>query len=314
MTQLAFERSGTGAPMVLLHGLGMSRRVWDPVVPALSDRFEVIAIDLPGHGRSEPFPDDVEPLPATMAASVAKLLDELGIVDPHVVGNSLGGWVALEFAHIRAVTSLTLLSPAGLWLDSAPLYTRLSLQASSWLTRHVGGALARLVNYRLGRLLILGQTHGRPTRLTADQARTTIETLARSSGFGATLAATANRRYLGGPRIDAPVTVAFGSRDLVLLAHQSRHLDQLPAQTRLEGLPGCGHVPMFDDPTAVADLISATAARSTPNSDVGPDIQLGAWPLPTLPHITRRFLRLAVAWIRPQVALCRDTGCFLRCL
>ena len=92
MTQLAFERSGTGAPMVLLHGLGMSRRAWDPVLPALAGRFEVIAIDLPGHGRSEPFPDDVEPLPATMAASVANLLDELGIADPHVVGQ-LAGWV-----------------------------------------------------------------------------------------------------------------------------------------------------------------------------------------------------------------------------
>ncbi|MGX7678564.1 alpha/beta fold hydrolase [Jatrophihabitans sp. DSM 45814] len=264
MSQLAFERSGTGAPLVLLHGIGMSGRVWDPVVPALSAQFEVIAIDLPGHGRSAPFPDDVEPLPATMAVSVAKLLDDLGIIDPYVVGNSLGGWVALELARIRSVASLMLLSPAGLWRDSAPRYAQLSLRASSWLARHAGGLLAQLVNYRLGRLLVLGQTHGRPTRLTAEQARATILTLATSSGFDATLSATANQRYRGGPAIDAPVTVAFGSRDLVLLARQARHLDRLPSQTRVAELPGCGHVPMSDDPTAVIDLIRSAIPFEAP--------------------------------------------------
>jgi pimeloyl-ACP methyl ester carboxylesterase len=265
MSQLAFERSGTGAPMVLLHGLGSSRRAWDAVVPLLTAQFDVIAIDLPGFGCSEPFPDDVAPLPATMAATVAQLLDELGIVYPHVVGNSLGGWVALEFAHIRAAASLALLSPAGLWSDRAPLYARASLRASGWLARHVGGVLARLVTYRLGRLVVLGQSHGRPTQLTASQARAIIRTVADSSSFDATLAATANRRYLGGRPIEAAVTVAFGSRDRVLLAHQSRHLDQLPSQTRSRVLPGCGHVPMFDDPTAVADLITATALESAVN-------------------------------------------------
>jgi pimeloyl-ACP methyl ester carboxylesterase len=259
MTQLAFERSGTGAPMVLLHGLGMSRRVWDPVGPALAARFEVIAVDLAGHGDSESFPVDTEALPATMAAGIADLLDELGVTDPHVVGNSLGGWVALELAQIRTISSLTLLSPAGLWSDSAPMYARVSLWASSRLARRLGTVLDRLVNYRLGRLLILGQTHGRPIRMTPDRARATIETLATTPGFDASLAATTHRRYQAGPSIDAPVTVAFGSRDLVLLARQSRHLDQLPFQTKLAALPGCGHVPMSDDPAAVADLITCAA-------------------------------------------------------
>jgi pimeloyl-ACP methyl ester carboxylesterase len=83
------------------------------------------------------------------------------------------------------------------------------------------------------------------------------------SGFDAALKATIHRRFLAGAPIDAPVTVAFGSRDRILLRHQSRHLDQLPAGTRLEALPGCGHVPMADDPAAVTALIRQSAALAT---------------------------------------------------
>jgi pimeloyl-ACP methyl ester carboxylesterase len=81
-------------------------------------------------------------------------------------------------------------------------------------------------------------------------------------GFEATLAATARCRYLATVPIAAPVTVAFGSRDVLLLRWQSRHLDQLPPGTQAETLPGCGHVPMADDPGAVAELITRTAERA----------------------------------------------------
>jgi pimeloyl-ACP methyl ester carboxylesterase len=81
-------------------------------------------------------------------------------------------------------------------------------------------------------------------------------------GFEAALRATTTRRFLAAGRIDAPVTVAFGGRDRLLLRRQSRHLDQLPAGTRSESLPGCGHVPMPDDPAAVTALIVRTTARA----------------------------------------------------
>jgi pimeloyl-ACP methyl ester carboxylesterase len=260
MTPVAFTRSGTGAPLVLLHGLGLSRRSWDPVIPMLAGHFDVIAVDLPGFGDSEP--TRAEPTPAVLAAAVAGLLDRLGVAAPHVAGNSLGGWVALELAASRPVASLTALSPAGLWRGSTPWYGRVSLWASRWLTRHAAGPLSRLVNYRLGRALVLGQTHGRPRQLTAGYARAAIQSLGSCPGFDAALRAAARRRYLASAPISAPVTVAFGSRDLLLLPHQSRHLDQLPPGTQVETLPGCGHVPMADDPGAVAALIIASAARA----------------------------------------------------
>ena len=89
-------------------------------MPALAAEFDVLAVDLPGFGESPPLPAGQEPTPAALAAAVAGLLDELGIDRPHVAGNSLGGWVALELAALRPLASVALLSPAGLWPDGTP--------------------------------------------------------------------------------------------------------------------------------------------------------------------------------------------------
>jgi pimeloyl-ACP methyl ester carboxylesterase len=263
MSQLAYDRVGAGEPLVLLHALGLSRRTWDPVVPALAEHFEIIAVDLLGFGASASLPAEVEPTPGALAAAVASLLDQLGVSNPHLVGNSLGGWVALELVGIGSFASVTLLSPAGLWRGETPRYCQGSLGASRWLARYAGVSLSYLVNHRLGRALVLGQSHGHPFELTPEAARAAIRSIGTSPGFDAVLKATATRRFLARAPIDAPVTVAFGSRDLMLLPHQSRHLDQLPPDTQLESLPGCGHVPMADDPTAVGALIMKSAARAT---------------------------------------------------
>jgi pimeloyl-ACP methyl ester carboxylesterase len=264
MTQLRFERKGAGDPLLLLHGLGLSRHTWDPVVPTLAEHFDVVAVDLPGFGESEPLPAGVTPTPEALAASVADLVDELRLDNPRVVGNSLGGWVALELARLRPVSSLTLLSPAGLWAERTPLYARVSLGASRRLARYAGGLLAWVVRRRIGRLVVLGQSHGRPARLTPDQARRTVRALGDSTGFDATFRATLDRHYQAGPADeDVPVTVAFGTRDLVLLPWQSRHVEQLPSGARVVSLSGCGHVPMYDDPEAVAALITETDVMRT---------------------------------------------------
>lgn len=260
MAGLAFHRGGTGPPLVLIHGIGSSHRVWDPVVAALAERFDVIAMDLPGFGESPPLAVGMEPHPAALAAAVADVLDDLGIAAPHVAGNSLGGWIALELAGIRPTASLVLISPAGLWQGSTPLYNRISLRASRWLARHWVKPLSRLVNHSFGRALLLRQTLGRPSRLSADLARAMVWDMATSPAFDATLDATLDRHYVAAPGLDVPTTAAFGSRDL-LLRRRSRHIEQLPPGARLETLAGCGHVPMSDDPSAVVALITAAAHR-----------------------------------------------------
>jgi pimeloyl-ACP methyl ester carboxylesterase len=181
-----------------------------------------------------------------------------------VAGNSLGGWVALELAAIRPPASLTLLSPAGLWRGVTPLYCRVSLRLTRWLAYHAGDVLMRLVKYRMARAVVLGQTHGKPTRLSADYARAAVAAMRNAPGYDAALRASLPRRYIARPLGGIPVTVAFGSRDRLLLARQSRALDELPRDVVVGALPRCGHVPMADDPDAVTQLIRSTAARSIP--------------------------------------------------
>jgi pimeloyl-ACP methyl ester carboxylesterase len=260
MPEFASTRCGKGEPLVLLHGLGSSRQAWSPVLPALAKRFDVIALDLPGFGQTAPLPAGTEPTPQALAFAVAVALDDLGVHRPHLAGNSLGGWVALELAKIRPVRSITLLSPAGLWRHHTPLYCRASLRLSRWAAGHATRLLTRLVAHSVGRIIVLGQTHAHPSRMTPGQAGDVIRAMGACPGFDDTLRATANRRYLPDHPIQAPVTVAFGTRDLLLLPFQSRQLGALPAETTTARLPGCGHVPMSDNPAAVADLIRRFAA------------------------------------------------------
>ena len=92
---LAYDRVGSGPPLVLLHGVGHRRQAWNAVVPRLRDQRELIMVDLPGHGESPPFrPGDREPVRA-MAEDVIAFLGELGLDRPHLAGNSLGGALAL---------------------------------------------------------------------------------------------------------------------------------------------------------------------------------------------------------------------------
>ena len=265
MATLAYERSGSGEPLVLLHALGLSKQTWAPVVPALAEQHDVIAVDLPGFGDSPPFPDDVEPSPAMLAARIGVLLDELGVESPHVVGNSVGGWIALELALQRPVRSVTLVGPAGLWRDTTPWYDRVSLRLSRVLARYLRFVLVPLMRFGLARLIVLGQAHGRPMHMTREQARATVVALGTCVGFRRTLTATLDRRFLGGQHIIAPVTLAWGERDRVILERQSRNTDQLPPGVRIVSMPRCGHVPMTDDPQLVADVI-LTATRSTANA------------------------------------------------
>jgi len=267
MSELSYTRTGSGEPMVLLHGLGSWRHAWDPVIPILAEKFDVIAIDLPGFGDSPPLrpaqgrdqanparPDAAEVSPAALASAVADLLNELGVATPHLAGNSLGGWAALELTRFLQPASVTLLSPAGLWRGRIQPYNRLSMLGARWLCTHAEGLLYVLVGNPIGRIIALGQTHGRPARMSAGLARASIRAMASCEGFDAVMRATITSPYQAGPPIAAPLTVAFGSRDL-LLRRRSRRLDQLPADVRIGSLPRCGHIPMADNPSAVADLI-----------------------------------------------------------
>jgi pimeloyl-ACP methyl ester carboxylesterase len=104
--QLAHDRTGSGPALVLVHGITESRRTWDPLIPALAERYDVLSVDLRGHGES-PAGDAYDPI--SLATDVAELVDSVGMTAPLAVGHSLGGIVVSAFSAIarpRAVVNV----------------------------------------------------------------------------------------------------------------------------------------------------------------------------------------------------------------
>lgn len=255
---MVYDRSGHGEPLVLIHGIGSSRRVWDAVLPELESRYEVLAIDLPGFGESAPMPDGTPPSAPALAQVVAGLLDELGIETAHIAGNSLGGWVCLELAKRGRARSVLLLSPAGLWRKTTPLEAAVAVAGSHRLAPLLSRYGLVLLRSRVLRTAILSHAVGRPWRISHEDASTIVRDLANCPGFDRTWRAVRDDRFAGGRSLAIPVTLAFGSRDRVLRRHRARFADELPAHTRHRTLAGCGHLPTYDDPGAVvATLLSS---------------------------------------------------------
>src|SRR3954453_2298888 len=94
---LSFTRSGSGRPLLLLHGMGSSRRDFAAVLPELSARFDVLNVDLPGIGRPRHLAQ--RPTTPAIADAVENTLDQQGVGRVHVLGNSLGARIALELAR-----------------------------------------------------------------------------------------------------------------------------------------------------------------------------------------------------------------------
>jgi pimeloyl-ACP methyl ester carboxylesterase len=245
-------RSGNGEPMLLVHPLGAELVTWEPVFDRLAAHHDVIAVDMPGFGSSPSLPQDIEPTPRALAAALARQLDALGIERAHLVGNSLGGWVVLELAKAGRALSVTGLCTAGFW--SRPLGPR-----GPSRTRALGRALLPLVpalsRSARGRRLLLASTVGHPERVPAPAAARLVRAYVTAPAFEGANTAMRASVFSGLRLIDAPVTLAWGE------------LDHLVAEPRA-GVPGarsvllrgCGHIPTWDDPEQVGDVVLAASA------------------------------------------------------
>jgi pimeloyl-ACP methyl ester carboxylesterase len=263
-SSLNFERRGRGEPIVLLHGIGAELCVWEPVLDRLAERLDVIAVDLPGFGQSPPLPEGVTPTPRALADSVAAFMDELGIGSAHLAGNSLGGWLALELGKTERARSVTALCPAGLWgapLDPEGAPARGGAQRAARAVRPI---LPLLLASRRARRLALAHVVAHPDRVPRAAATRMVGSYARATAYEATNAAMRQGHFTGATRIGVPLTVAFGEHDRLIR----------PVRLRVPGartlvLPGCGHIPMWDRPDLVSELILETAntgARRSPSS------------------------------------------------
>src|SRR3954452_24803987 len=261
--RLAYDRTGQGEPLVLLPGQGFSRRCWDPIVDILAAQREVIAVDLPGHGDSPRQPKGTGSAPHDLAVAVGELLDELGLSTVHVAGNSSGGWVALELGRLQRARTVTALDPAGLWRKSAPRHIRWAMREVRFAAKITRTAAPNAPRTRLTRGLSFLQASGHPSELPYEPVKTAIHDMATAPGFRETLRALEKTQFEDGAAITVPVTVAFGSRDRVLLPGLARPRVELPDQTLWVTLSGCAHVPMFDAPQAVVELLLAASDPAT---------------------------------------------------
>lgn len=254
---LVHDRRGSGPPLVLIHGIGARRGAWDPVVELLAAERETIAIDLPGFGDSPPLPAGTVPTMDAYLDAVEQFFADAGLDRPHVAGNSMGGGIALELARRGSVASTTALSPIGFWNDVEKRYSRAALKLTRFSSVHAGGLLKRGMGSALGRQLLLGQMHGRPARVDPVEARLDIDRLVGASGWDATLPELARYQFAHGEQLDPiPVTIGWGTRDRLLIAatQPARAKAALP-RARHVPLERCGHLPMSDDPEAVAALL-----------------------------------------------------------
>jgi pimeloyl-ACP methyl ester carboxylesterase len=246
---LGYDRVGSGPPLVLLHSLGTDRCVWHPVLEPLSRERDVIAVDLPGFGESDPLPAGRPPAPAALAEAVASFVEGLGVAGPpHVAGNSLGGWVALELGASGRARSVTAIAPAGLWphaLAPKPSIAR-------GLARAATPVLAAVLATERGRRLALGATMAHPERVPQREALRLVRAYAAAPGYDEVNAAMRAGRFEGLDRVRVPLTFGWPDRDR-LVARPAR----LPAAARNVVLRDCGHVPMWDSPEQVAALLLA---------------------------------------------------------
>ena len=250
---LAHDRTGSGPPLLLLHGLGSCKEMWRPVIPLLARDHDVIAVDLPGFGDSPPGAETVE----AQADAVAGLAADLGLEPWHVAGNSMGGGIALELAATGRVASACAISPAGFFgNDRERTYARAVLMFTRVLSEAVAPVAAALTSSGPLRAATFSHITARPWRIPQDDAALWVHSCADCPGFWPLLR-TVPQWHVRPPVV--PTTVAWGSRDrLLIYSRQAPRAQRWLPQARHVTLHGCGHVPTWDDPEAVARVIRET--------------------------------------------------------
>lgn len=257
-SRLAYNRLGSGPPLVLLHGLGATKLVWTPQLEGLAAERDVIALDMPGFGESAPLGEEVPPTAAAMGEEIAGFLGGLGIERPHVAGNSLGGWVALEMAKAGNAASACLLSPAGLWQN--PLGPR------SVNTRGLAKGMKPLVlaaaRHEPTRTKMLRTVVGRPENVPAEAGIQMISNWIDAPGYEASNAEMRRHVFEDPDKVRVPVTIAWGELDRLVAPPRP---NRRPPGSRFVLLPGCGHTPNWDDPDLVTGVL--LDASAVPDSE-----------------------------------------------
>ncbi len=261
---LGYARHGSGDPLVLIHGLGGSSRIWDPIIDRLTAEREVITVDMPGFGRSPKLPEGVAPTAANLGAAVSDLCEGLGIERPHLGGNSLGAWAALEIAKVGRASSVCAISPAGLWLRALGPRRGANVRESGRRLRPLLPLAMRSAGLRR---TLLRSILAHPERLTAAEATGLVRDWLDSPGYDEANREMRAHVFEHPERVTVPATIAWGSEDR-LVAPPRR--ERMPPGARYSVLEDCGHTPTWDNPEAVAAVLLESSAGRTGSEGAEP--------------------------------------------
>jgi pimeloyl-ACP methyl ester carboxylesterase len=265
---MAYQMEGSGPPLLLLHGIAGSSRTWRDVIPRLTDRFTVIALDLMGHGQSEKPIGDYSL--GAFASGIRDLLEVLGIDRITVVGQSFGGGVAMQLAyqHPEQCERLVLVDSGGLGREVSWMLRFMTLPGSEYVmpvifpgfVRDWGDSLFRRINdygIHLGRF---GEMWSAYASLAESENRKAFARTIRSviDPGGQTVSAM-DRLYLA---TSMPTLIVWGDRDDIIPVSHAHAAHQAMPGSRLVIIQGVGHFPQIEAPEkfidALLDFIDST--------------------------------------------------------
>jgi pimeloyl-ACP methyl ester carboxylesterase len=254
--------------MVLIHGFSSSPSIWKPLLPALERSHDVLVATVLGHSGGPPYLPDSPATAATMVDALEREMDAAGFERAHLVGNSLGGWLALELAARGRALSTTALSPAGGWNHGGPETRRLArmFRRNYRLLKLLGPGGVRMMRRPRFRALALRDVVVRPAQLPAALAVEMAEAAAACEIYLPALQELSSKGFGELAAIDSPVQIAWGTKDRILhWPGYSERFRRMTPDAHWVELEGLGHCPMLDD----APLTAKTILALTQQVDAG---------------------------------------------
>jgi pimeloyl-ACP methyl ester carboxylesterase len=254
--------------MLLIHGFSASWGIWKPLLPALEQHHDVLAPTLLGHAGGPEYLVGSSATPAAIADALERDMDSAGFERAHLVGNSLGGWLALELAARGRGLSTTALSPAGGWNHEGPETKRLGrlFRQNYRLLKLLGPNGARLMRRPRFRALALRDVAVRPADVPTALAVEMTEAAAACAIYLPLLEQLTSTGFGELAAIDSPVQIAWGTKDRILpWPGYAERFRRMTPQAQWVPLEGLGHCPMLDD----APLTTNTILELTQRVDAG---------------------------------------------
>jgi pimeloyl-ACP methyl ester carboxylesterase len=257
-----YVRRGEGKPLLLVHGLGSSWRSWQTILNPLAAERAVVAIDLPGFGKSPSLAGEVSV--RTLSNAVAQFLSEHDLLGTDAVGSSLGARLVLELARRGGVLgSVVSLGPGGFWGGWERYIYQSSICFSRRLVRSLQFAMPSITGHEWSRKLLLAQFSAQAARLSPSLVLEEMRSYASAESFSLMLRDLVRGAPQEGLAIGSmakPLVIGWGRLDRVCLPRQAARAQQLFPDARLHWFERCGHFPHWDAPEETARLILETTS------------------------------------------------------